>query len=83
MSVCQCQYVSMSIWQNATFELTHENKSCSEHLNITGSQLLSDIQTFFFGVSHFCSFKNCISLEQWACLFSNKKNNVFTDGIGV
>ena len=35
----------------SNFELTHENKSCSEHFNIqtlldTGSQLLSDFQTF-------------------------------------
>ncbi len=35
--------------QTITFELTHENKRCSEHSDIPGSQLLSDIQTFFFG----------------------------------
>ena len=41
----KCCFVTTLIY--VTFEHTLENKSCSEHSNIYGSQRLPDFQTFF------------------------------------
>ena len=71
---CECkkewEWDSEREWlQILTFELTHENKSCSEHSNIhdiPDSQLLSDIRTFFMPAGAKSGFRTSIWCIKWS-----------------
>ena len=42
----KCDIAHVTMWQTVTFELTHENKSCSEHSNIQTFMVPSFCLTF-------------------------------------